>query len=419
MKKFFKWFIKPESSVYRLYALIALLIFLGVSVRNIMEYRSIIKEIDHTAYSEAELLHEYFLSINEVYNTQYLNSGVEINDKTIGFLPSHAAPQISDIFVNKTSHKIILRNVSDQVRNIKNTPTRYEREAITYFKQNPQKKILTRNLNHDGKNFFFYAAPIKIEAQCLLCHGKREDAPPYIRYRYDSGYDYKLGDVRGILSIIMDKGSFQEDAQQQYKDRFIYSVVIAAAVVALIFLIVWRTKRTEKDLLEKLKKMSFSDPLTSLYNRRKMIEYMTESHYILERYKEPYSLIMIDIDHFKLINDQYGHDIGDAVLKKISSVLQKNVRHTDHVARWGGEEFLILCPKTNWENAARLAEDLRQLIEASPVEMVERCTASFGVAQASENDSVEILIKRADEALYKAKASGRNRVCVSDLNAIR
>ena len=130
--------------------------------------------------------------------------------------------------------------------------------------------------------------------------------------------------------------------------------------------------------------------------------------------KRPISLIMVDIDHFKRVNDHYGHDAGDKVLARIGSVLAHNLRQPDAVGRWGGEEFLVIVPNDDAEAAAHLAERIRGFIKTNPLEEVpEQITASFGVAQLRPEQGPDQLLYQADMALYKAKSDGRDRVVIA------
>ncbi|MDD5716877.1 MAG: diguanylate cyclase [Sulfuricurvum sp.] len=156
---------------------------------------------------------------------------------------------------------------------------------------------------------------------------------------------------------------------------------------------------------------AFTDHLTGLNNRAKFEAVMNEEIYRLKRYKHAFSIILADIDYFKEVNDLYGHDVGDIVLKEFSKILVENIRQTDIVARWGGEEFVILCPNTNTEGAGALAETLRAKIEEYSFSDVGHKTASFGVTQCSREFDQKILFSKVDKALYQAKEQGRNRVC--------
>lgn len=164
----------------------------------------------------------------------------------------------------------------------------------------------------------------------------------------------------------------------------------------------------------KLISIEFSkDFLTGLLNRRALNEIFKKHLEISELTGQPISLIITDIDFFKRINDVYGHLAGDAALQYFANVIKNNLRKSDYVFRIGGEEFLILLPNTYLEEAAKIAENLRQKLEESPLEYENKqinLTASFGVAQLKDHRHLNELIKEADDKLYIAKKEGRNRV---------
>ena len=166
-------------------------------------------------------------------------------------------------------------------------------------------------------------------------------------------------------------------------------------------------------LLYKNKKyevMASTDALTGLYNRHKFSELYNSSCLTMEQRGNVMSLMILDIDYFKKINDTFGHGIGDGVLIQISHALLKNLRNIDIICRWGGEEFVVLLPAVDLNQATFLAEKLRESIEIFEIDMVGRVTASFGVTQVNRGDALEAVVERADKALYEAKASGRNCV---------
>jgi diguanylate cyclase (GGDEF)-like protein len=166
---------------------------------------------------------------------------------------------------------------------------------------------------------------------------------------------------------------------------------------------------------DKLEHMAFHDALTNTFNRGYVMEKMDELLEINRRYKEPFSVIMLDLDHFKRVNDSYGHAVGDQTLQAVGECLKDTVRRVDVVGRIGGEEFIVLCPSTTLEESGRLAERLRNAIEALPGERIGHKgpqTASLGVASTERNTDFEArhLIEAADTALYKSKRQGRNQV---------
>ncbi|WP_424686919.1 diguanylate cyclase [Halarcobacter ebronensis] len=153
------------------------------------------------------------------------------------------------------------------------------------------------------------------------------------------------------------------------------------------------------------------DQLTGLFNRQKFNEIFKKEIKREKRYNNNLSLIIFDIDNFKNFNDDFGHNVGDEVLKIISKVLLENIREHDSVARWGGEEFLVLLPQTDELGAKNVAEKIRKAIESYKRDDIPRqITASFGVTRFKEDDNETSVLKKADDALYKAKKEGKNRV---------
>lgn len=155
---------------------------------------------------------------------------------------------------------------------------------------------------------------------------------------------------------------------------------------------------------------AYYDVLTKIYNRRRFLELLDGAIKTSHQLNQGLSIIFFDIDHFKNINDTYGHKTGDDVLKELASLVSAAIRHSDVFGRWGGEEFLILLEKTELENAAKAAEKIRRAIMEHEFPEVKQLTCSFGVTSYSQDDSAESFINRADSALYRAKESGRNRV---------
>jgi polar amino acid transport system substrate-binding protein len=167
--------------------------------------------------------------------------------------------------------------------------------------------------------------------------------------------------------------------------------------------------KKEKKLEKKLIELSEKDGLTKIYNRRKIDEILEEEIKVAKRYNEDLSLIFFDIDHFKKINDTYGHKVGDEVLIELTQLIKKNIRESDFFGRWGGEEFMIVFPHTDLNSAVLLAEKLRKIIEYSKIGGI-RVTCSFGVTEIVKYDTIETCSSRVDKLLYISKESGRNRV---------
>lgn len=171
------------------------------------------------------------------------------------------------------------------------------------------------------------------------------------------------------------------------------------------------------DLEQRIMRLARTDYLTGLLNRRAFMERLESENSRAQRENKPLSLIVMDIDHFKMVNDSYGHQVGDLVLQELAATISRTCRLYDFVGRYGGEEFIICLPGAGQANACLTAERMRTAIENAEMlipdqDVVVKITASFGVAslQPGDEPNIDRLIKRADDALYKAKRQGRNRV---------
>ncbi len=214
-----------------------------------------------------------------------------------------------------------------------------------------------------------------------------------------------------------------------------YFGIIVAWICAVLLYLAWRIRvlkvavragkekqaeLTEINLLldqrsRTLEEKSKLDPLTGAYNRNGIEDSLSVALRQWKYDKKPLSLLLFDVDHFKNINDTYGHGVGDKVLRELTALVSRNIRAEDRFARWGGEEFIIVCGSTGLHQAVELAEKLRNLIAAARVADSLTVTVSFGVAQIREGESLEVLFDRADKALYAAKAQGRNQVKIADV----
>ena len=175
-----------------------------------------------------------------------------------------------------------------------------------------------------------------------------------------------------------------------------------------------RYQNSLRELSEALKDAALRDPLTGLGNRRFLMERIKEESERASRKEVPYSLVILDVDHFKSINDQFGHEAGDTALSRIAHAIQDAIREYDLCGRWGGEEFLILLPETPLEFARQVTERVRQSIEELDFAFLEhgspRITASLGLTLHHPGEAYSETLNRADSALLQAKSAGRNRI---------
>lgn len=213
----------------------------------------------------------------------------------------------------------------------------------------------------------------------------------------------------------------------EYQDRFfhikIFPIKIEKEIVAVGGILEDRTyfKRKIENLLELneflknrctiFEKLSMIDPLTEVYNKQKFQKILEKEVERADRYDEPLSLIIFDIDNFKKINDTYGHLIGDNILKKVIKNIKENIRKVDFISRIGGDEFTIIAPNTDLLHAYNLAQKLKKELDNLDIkEIDEKITCSFGIAQYKNGENVNDFFKRADSALYMSKKEGKNRI---------
>ena len=168
---------------------------------------------------------------------------------------------------------------------------------------------------------------------------------------------------------------------------------------------------TERKLAEeKIHFFATTDSLTGIFNRREFTRILENEMERAQRYGTPLSLIMYDLDSFKWVNDTFGHDVGDNVLRSVTDLVRENIRSVDQAGRWGGDEFLLIMPQSDLSAAMSVAEKLRQAIAGHSFDKIDGITASFGVTMFVSQDDSNSLLKRVDDSLYQAKKNGRNRV---------
>ena len=207
--------------------------------------------------------------------------------------------------------------------------------------------------------------------------------------------------VNAIISPIFDK----EKNITSY-ESIIQDVTLKKVLESFNTRLESEVKKQTKDL----EILAVTDKLTGLYNRVKIDDELLSNYNYFKEFNENFAVILLDVDHFKSVNDTHGHQIGDSVLIEITKLLTNNVRSTDTVGRWGGEEFMIICPKTELKHAYSVAQNIRKSIEAYNFARVGKLTISAGVSDIISNGNIDDLISRTDALLYNAKHSGRNLV---------
>ncbi len=199
----------------------------------------------------------------------------------------------------------------------------------------------------------------------------------------------------------------------EFKLRLISSFLTITFLSALYEYSREKSYKHTLELSKKYQQLAHFDPLTQLSNRRDALHILQREQARVLRNKEPLSIILCDVDHFKKINDQYGHNAGDAVLVDLAEIFTRNIREQDCIARWGGEEFIFILPQTLAVNANQFAEKIQETLQAHLVNYQDdkiKVTVSMGIVQFNDNQTIDELINNADKFLYRAKNAGRNQI---------
>jgi len=296
---------------------------------------------------------------------------------------------------------------SNNPRNPINTANEFEKNLITKFNQKELKEYKTI-IDEDGEKFLYYAKPVNAnQKSCMRCHGNPNDAPQDMRDMYgdSNGFNEKLGDIRAIISI---KIPLTKELNHAHEYVNLISIILGISLLIVYFIIYYLMKKIDKKQL-KLEHLVNIDQLTQCNNRRSFEQDMQSQIELSKRTHSSFSLISFDIDYFKSINDTFGHQIGDEVLIQICKIIHHTNRKYDKLYRIGGEEFMVLCPNTNLENAKQVANRMRDDIENYKFKET-TITISLGVTQYNGKDDFEKVYKKVDDTLYLAKENGRNRV---------
>lgn len=316
--------------------------------------------------------------------------------------PALMTREISEIAEKEGAFKFHITSL--KLVNPNNLPDEFEKQSLQSFENGVTEAFIKENIG--GVPYYRYMAPLHVDETCLKCHD-------------DKGY--KVGDIRGGISV---KFSISEAEQELKRSKTITIALFIATMVLLTWLIIRLVFKLYKRLSEveqKLKELLNTDALTGLSNRRSVVGGLYEEVERARRYKRDLCCIMIDIDYFKKLNDTYGHQAGDEVLRVMGEIMKSISRSSDLTGRYGGEEFIVLLPETDMDGAIAAAEKMRSEVENTEIAITDdktvRITASFGVSRLCTEDDMPLekkaaeLVGRADKALYKAKAEGRNRVC--------
>lgn len=317
--------------------------------------------------------------------------------------PALMAREISDLSLKGGLYSV--RITSLKPINPENAPDPFEEEALLRFERG--EKEVPGSFEEEDRVYYRYLAPQFVEQSCLSCHGKQ---------------GYAVGDIRGGISIRFDITEVRKEISKNTYVIFFLGILISVVLLSVIYFIIRKLMRRVEADQKKIHEMAVTDELTGLFNRRHFFTRLGEEFKRAGRHGTRYCCLMLDIDHFKKVNDTWGHHNGDMVLREIGTILCKGCRDSDLVARLGGEEFIVLLPSTDTEGARKAAEKIRALVESHRFSTGKgeriAVTVSIGVAALPSEkrdfpEDAERIVKMADKALYAAKEGGRNRVEVA------
>ncbi|MDI6744822.1 MAG: diguanylate cyclase [Thermodesulfovibrionales bacterium] len=311
--------------------------------------------------------------------------------------PAQMTREISEYAEKEGLFKFHLTSLN--LLNPANKPDDFEARALSLFEKGTKETSYTEN--KDGITYFRYMAPLYTEKECLQCH---------------SNQGYKLGDVRGGISITFDIENIRSKLGINNIYTIIFGLLSTSFLLGLIFLFTARLIKKTSEIQQRFEYLAVTDGLTGIFNRRHIMSRFNEEFERARRLKKNLGCIMIDVDKFKSINDEFGHLVGDEVLRETSIRIKNVIRIYDILGRYGGEEFLIVLPDADFDNTKSLAERIRENVKAdiflaTDMPLHIHITISSGIARMTDVDnSIDDIIKRADKRLYKAKSSGRDRV---------
>ncbi len=333
-------------------------------------------------------------------NPYLVRLGVEADTSTVSGQaltlrnPSAMTSEISRI-VN-ARQGVTFRLTSLKPVNPAHAPDAWERASLEGFTSD--KTPVSRIDERAGKRFYRAMRPLITEKSCLTCH---------------AGQGYRVGDIRGAISVSVPLARVDAGLRRDAAWLMLVWLIVIIGTEVGLYLMVYRLAVRVDESEAQLQRIATTDALTGIANRRALAERLTSELARFERDGAVVGVAMIDIDHFKRVNDDFGHAAGDLVLAAVAARLTAVIREYDVVGRFGGEEFLVVAPQIDAAGLAALGERLRAEVGSTDIAANDvrlRVSVSVGTAMSHPGDTPESLVHRADEALYAAKAAGRDRV---------
>ena len=323
----------------RILYIIPLLFFIIMTIRIIYSYNLTKQKEYEFAKKEAEVLNSYVLTHRDYYQSFFINKTITLNEKTLPLLPAYSASPISHTFSENNSLNITVKTVSDRARNPKNMVDIDELKAINYFKSN---KNGIDYFSDKNKDFYQYGYPLKIEEKCLKCHGSRQNAPKFIQERYSTAYDYKLGDIRGIVSIKLPKNILNN----YFMKDFIYSIIYDIGLLLSLFVFIFYLLRKSKKINELLEELV----------EEKTEELISKNNFLnsyVDALDSSSSLTKTDKNGIiTYANDKFLEDTGFK-LEEVLGKSHKIIRHPDTPKGLIKDMWNTVLSKKNWNGIVK------------------------------------------------------------------
>ena len=391
-------------------------ISLGYNLSAITDhYQQLAQEMGRTFFKELVIVRRWNASLGGIYVpvTDRLQPNPYLDDprRDLTTTDGQHLTKVNPAFMTRllsemadhSAESIQFHITSLNPLNPHNAPDPWERQALQTFDQGATEHFSI--VEEPGGRFMRYMGRLITEQACLTCHAQQ---------------GYQLGDVRGGIRVSLPLAPFEAAAANSRWQSYL----IHGGFWLITLILLWgggllllgnvaqleNLNRYMRDLNKQLEGAALTDSLTGIANRLYFDQQIEANMISAQRYGVAFSLIMLDLDHFKEVNDHHGHPIGDQVLREFGQIVKKQLRLNDQFARWGGEEFIIAAPHTQSDLALTLAERVRATVAQHPFPTIGTVTASIGVTEYRCGETAIALLERVDSALYRAKANGRNRV---------
>lgn len=312
--------------------------------------------------------------------------------------------------------QIYFKLAAENARNPVNRADAAEAALLGLMNRDAELKEHQEVLDLGGRPWLYLAVPIERSSPgCMKCHGDPKDAPQELLAMYGdkAGFHETPSSIRALISIRVPLDGITQAGNRLAGGLTLVTFLVLTGIYVSIAFLIRRIDGQQQRILRQnaeLEDLSVTDALTGVLNRLGLMHRSDEVIARAHRFSHPLALLLIDLDHFKQVNDLHGHPVGDEVLKRFVAIIQSNLRVSDIFGRWGGEEFLVISPHLLLNDALKLAEKLRKAIEEADFPAAIRLTTCIGVSEYRSGERVAELIGRADRALYQAKGLGRNRV---------